>query len=174
MRLVAEMRLAVLDREARVGIARVDLAFLLRRPLHRRRNDRRVDQRAALDDQPARVELAVDLGQKLFRQAQLVDALAKAPDRGVVRRLFVERNAAEAPERQPVAHGFLGAGVGQAVPLLEKSNLEHGERRVRRCAVGRTVQRPKQDVEGAPLERLGDLFEKPAAPRMGPHESVRE
>jgi hypothetical protein len=94
MRLVAEMRLAVLDREARVGIARIDLAVLERRPLDRRRDDRRVDQRAALDNQPARVELAVDLGQKLFRQAQLVDALAKPPDRGVVRRLFVERCAA--------------------------------------------------------------------------------
>ena len=34
--------------------------------LHRRRDDRRIDQRSSLDDQPSRVELSIDLGQQLL------------------------------------------------------------------------------------------------------------
>ena len=51
MRLVAKGGLVVLHREARVGIALADHAFLERRRLHRRRDDRGVNQRAAFDDQ---------------------------------------------------------------------------------------------------------------------------
>jgi hypothetical protein len=40
--------------------------------------------------------LTVDLGQKLLRQAELLDDLAEPPDRGMVGRLLIERNAAEA------------------------------------------------------------------------------
>ena len=118
MGLVAKIGLVVLDREAGVGIARIDLTPIKRRPLYIRRYDRRIDQGSFLYDHPPRVELAVDLGQQLLRQAQLLDHLAKPPDRRVVRRLGVERNAAEAPERQTVAHGFLGLRIGQVVPLL--------------------------------------------------------
>lgn len=46
------------------------------------------------------------IGQKLVRQLQFVDGLAKAPDRAVVGRLAIERNAAKPSERQPVAHRF--------------------------------------------------------------------
>lgn len=89
-----------------------DPAFLERRRLHRRRDDRGVNQCAAFDDPASRVELTVDLGQKLLRQAEFLDALAEAsPDRA---------ECAEAPKRQPIAQGFLRAGVGEPTPLLEK------------------------------------------------------
>jgi hypothetical protein len=39
----------------------------------------------------------------------------------MVGRFGVERDAAKAAERQPIAHRFLGARVGQAVPLLQKN-----------------------------------------------------
>jgi len=50
IRLVAEGSFAILLREARVRIARIDLALLERRRLHGRRDGRRVDQRAVLQD----------------------------------------------------------------------------------------------------------------------------
>ena len=46
--------------------------------------------------------------QQPFRQAELLHYLAKTPDRGMVRGLGVERDAAKAAERQPVALGLLG------------------------------------------------------------------
>jgi hypothetical protein len=49
-------------------------------------------------DQPARIELRVDLGQQLPQQAQLVAALAKSPDRAAVQRLLAERDAAKAAD----------------------------------------------------------------------------
>jgi hypothetical protein len=166
--------LAVLHREARVGIALADHAFLERRRLHRRRDDRGVNQRAAFDDQASRVELTVDLGHKLLRQAELLDDLAEPPDRGMVGRLLIERNAAEAPKRQPIAHGFLRAGVGEPVPLLEKHELEHGQRRVGWGAVRRRMQWTHQDVERCPLECLGDSFQEPTRRRIGLDEGVGE
>ena len=51
-----------------------------------------------LVDKAERVELAVDLGQELCRQAERADRLAKPPDRGTVGRLRCARLAAEAAE----------------------------------------------------------------------------
>ena len=73
---------------------------------HRAGDYGRVDQRAALDDEAARVELPVDLSQEPRRQAKLVDRLAKPPDRGVVERLHAQRQA--------VRHG--GTTAGRAPP----------------------------------------------------------
>ena len=97
MRFVTEMGLVALARETRRGVARIDAAALIRAP-HGACDDGRVDQRAALDDKAARVELPVDLSQELRRQAKLVDRLAKPPDRGVVGRLYLQRQAAKAAE----------------------------------------------------------------------------
>jgi hypothetical protein len=83
---------------------------------------------------PMRVELPVDLAQQLPRQAELVDRPAKPPDRGVVGRLHIQRQAAKAAERQPIAHRLLGGGIGKSVPLLQKNDLEHRQRRIARRA----------------------------------------
>src|ERR1700722_5491940 len=101
MRLVAEIGLVALAREPSLGVARIDAAALIRAP-DRAGEDGRVDQRAALDDKAKRVELTVDLGQELRRQAKLANRLAKPPDRGVVGRLHVQRQAAKATKGQPV------------------------------------------------------------------------
>src|SRR5580693_6965474 len=92
MRLVAEIGLVALAREPSLGVARIDAAALIRTP-DRAGDEGRVDQRAALDDEAAGAELPVDLSQELRRQAKLVDHLAKPPDRGVVQRLHVQRQA---------------------------------------------------------------------------------
>ena len=102
-----------------------DHAFLEKKAARGRRDDRGVNQRAALDDQTAHVELTVRPRPKLLRRAKLLDALAEAPGRGMVGRLLIERNAAEASKRQPIARRGR-----EPVPLLEKHDLEHGRRRV--------------------------------------------
>src|SRR5690242_20167319 len=119
MRLVAEIGLVALARETGLGVAWIDAAALIRTP-HGASNEGRVDQRAALDDKAERLELAVDRGQQLRRQAKLVDRLAKPPDRGVVRRLHLQRQPAETTKRQTVAHRLLGGWIRERVPLLQE------------------------------------------------------
>ena len=51
MRLVAEIGLVALAREPSLGVARIDAAALIRTP-DRAGDEGRVDQRAALDDEP--------------------------------------------------------------------------------------------------------------------------
>ena len=92
----------------------------------------------------------------------------------MVGRLLIERNAAEAPKRQPIAHGFLRARVREPVPLLEKHDLEHGQRRVGWGAVRRRMQWTHQDAKRCPLECLGDIFQEPAHTRIGIDEGVGE
>src|ERR1700722_3332231 len=121
MRLVAEIGLVALARETRLGVARMTPPPTSRTP-HRAGDDGRVDQRAALDDEAARVKLPVDLSQQPNRKTELVDRLAKPPDRGVVGRLHIQRQAAKAAERQPVAHRLLRPRIGKSVPLLEKND----------------------------------------------------
>ena len=106
------------------------------RPLDRSFDQGRVHQRAALDNQAERVELTVRLNKQRRRKAELVDRLTEAPDRRVIRRLDLERQAAEAPERQPVPNRLLRPGVRQRMPLLEKQDLEHRQRRIARRASG--------------------------------------
>src|ERR1700734_3771956 len=117
-------------------------------------------KRASFDDQAERVELAVDLRQQLRRQAKLVDRLAKAPDRGVIRRLYLQRQAAKAAERQPIAHRLLGGGIRDRAPLLQEQDLEHRQRRITRRAGRRAVDRRKQSLERGPVERLLDPVQK--------------
>jgi hypothetical protein len=50
-----------------------------------------------------RVESPVDLDRELLRQAERLDAPPKPPDRRMVRRVLIERNAAAAPIRQAIA-----------------------------------------------------------------------
>jgi hypothetical protein len=111
--------------------------------------------------------LTVDLGQKLLRQAVL-DALAEPPDRGMVGRLLIERNAAKAPKRQPIAYVFLRAGVGEPVPLLEKHDLEHVRLGLRPKKNAMDPSRRRQ------LECLDDIFQESAHTRIGLHKGVGE
>jgi hypothetical protein len=109
---------------------------------------------------PRAVELPVDLGQELRRQAKLVDCLAKPPDRGVVGRIHVQRQATKTAERQPVAHRLLGGGVRERVPLLQKNDLEHHERRPAWRSYRRGMDRSQQRLERQPVEPLLDPIQK--------------
>jgi hypothetical protein len=104
-----------LARETSLGVARIDAAALIRTP-RRTGDDGRVDQSAALDDEAARVELLVDLSQERNRKTELVDCPAKRPDRGVVGRLHLQRQAAKAAKRQPVGYRLPGGGNRPTFP----------------------------------------------------------
>ena len=92
-------------------------------------DQRRVHERAALDDEAQHIELTVCLRKQSRRKVKLVDRLAEAPDRGVVRRLELQGQAAKASERQLVPNRLLSARVGQRVPLLQEQDLEYRKRR---------------------------------------------
>ena len=80
MRLVAEMGLVALHRDARVWTARVYTADSLGRMLGRSLNQRRVYERAALHREAEHVELRVRLRKQRRRKAAFFDRLAEAPD----------------------------------------------------------------------------------------------
>ena len=82
------------------------VAASIGRLFDRSRDQRRVHERAALDDEAERIELTVRLKKQRRRKTKLVDRLAKAPDRGVIRRLGLQRQA--------VRHG--GTTTGRAPP----------------------------------------------------------
>ena len=77
MRLVAEMSRLPLHRHPRIRIARVDPAAPVGRLFDRCRDQGRVHQRAALDDEAERIELPVRLGKQNRRKVELVDRLRK-------------------------------------------------------------------------------------------------
>src|SRR5579863_10656098 len=109
MRLVAEVRsaTALAMGPARVGIERGPLP---RRALGvARRGDagldqRRVDERAALDHQPAPLELAVDLGEHLRAEPAFDQLAAIAAERRMVRHFLFQAQPHEAPKAQPIAY----------------------------------------------------------------------
>ena len=45
-----------------------------------------------------------------------------------------DRSSSEKAERQPVAHRLLRGGIEERVPLLQKQDLEHRQRRIARRA----------------------------------------
>ncbi len=68
----------------------------------------------------------------------------------------------EAPEGQPVADGFLGHGIAQAVPLLEQHHLEQQHRRIGGTAlVGCLENLVQYGVEPFPVQRPVDPIQHP-------------
>ena len=84
------------------------------------RDQRCINQRAALQQQPARFQLPVDLGQDPTAQALFAQKLAEARQGRVIRHLITQRQAHKAPERQAVSQGFFEAGIRQLIPLLQQ------------------------------------------------------
>jgi hypothetical protein len=109
------------------------------------------------DDEAQRIELPVDLGQEASATGQ---ACRSSGETARSRRGRVQRQAAETAERQPVAHRLLGGGIGERVPLLQKNDLEHRQRRVARRSHRRAVDRRKQSLKRRPVEPLFDPVQK--------------
>jgi hypothetical protein len=109
---------------------------------------------------PSASSCRLTLAQELRRQAKLVDRLAKSPDRGVVGRLHLQRQAAKAAKRQPIAHRLLGARIRERVPLLQKNDLGHRQRRIAWHARRRAMDRRKEIPERRPVEPLLDPVQK--------------
>jgi hypothetical protein len=127
-----------------------------------------------LDDQAERIELTIRLRKPRRRKAELVDRLAKPPDRGVIGRLHLQRQATKAAERQPVAHRLLGGGITERVPLLNKQELEHHKRRIAWRSHRRALDRRKQRLQRRPVELLLDPIQKPSALPATTHHRLNE
>src|SRR5271165_6933262 len=96
-----------------------------------------------------KAHLAVDEASGIVRQAEMTSADLHDSQRG------------EAMIQKPV-------------PLLQEHDLVHRQRRIGRRSLGRRMKWTHQDVESRPLERLGDVFQEPAASRIGLDERVGE
>jgi hypothetical protein len=174
MRLVAEAAPAVLLGPARVGVARRDLpGVALGRP-DRGRDDRRVDQSAAADDQPPGIELPVDLRQHPLGQAEPGELLAEAPDRAVVGHALGQRDAGETAEGQPVVDRRFEPLVGQPVPLLEEQQLEVGHERVGPPALAAGVDPGHDRLDRRPIDRRVQLVEPGTLLAAALHQTVRQ
>jgi hypothetical protein len=129
-------------------------------PLHRRVDQAGVDQRALPHDQAQAVDLAVDLLEHPISQITLPQRLAEAMDRHMVRRLGVQRKAAEPSEAQAILDRRLQGGVRQPIPLLQKQCLEHHYSRVTRCPVPRSMHRRQQSRERRPVDQSSQPLQR--------------
>src|ERR1700760_4801813 len=129
----SRIRIALaVDQFARCMTVRARRLRIFRRlwPLHGRRYQTRVDQRALPQHQPARVDLMQDLGEQFLVQTSPLQGLAEAPDRRVVRRLIAQHKATKFAERGAVIERLFKRRIGQPIPLLQQQNLEHHEPRI--------------------------------------------
>ena len=117
-----EMPRVPLPRLLHLGIAR------LRRILRRagRGDDRRVDDRPALQQQPLRGEQLLDRLEDRRGQPVLLEQVAEAQDRRLVGHHVVpELDAGEPPHRLAVVDRVLGLRVGEIEPLLQEVDPQH-------------------------------------------------
>jgi hypothetical protein len=143
--------------EAGLGIDRAPLVLVDPRPPGRARHQGRVDQRACLEHESGRVQLPSHLRQAALDQRPVRQRLPKAPDRRMVRRAILQREAAEPHEAQPVRQRRFQPGIGQHVPLLQKQCLEHHERRIRRFSPARPMNGVQQTLQWSPVNQPVDL-----------------
>jgi hypothetical protein len=130
--------------------------------------------RAALDDEAERIELTVRLRQKRRRKPDLLDRLAKPPDRGVIGRLRLQRQSAEAPERQRIPNRLLRAWVRERAPLLQKNDLEQRQRRVAGRASDRRMGWGQRRCERRPVDPLLDPVQKSSNLPISAHYRIDE
>jgi hypothetical protein len=129
MRLVAEMGLVGLHRDARVCTARVYTADSLGRTLGRSLNQRRVHERAALHREGRARRAAGSSPPAAPPKGRAFRSSGGSARSVMVRRFHLKRQPAEATERQSVPHRLRRSRSGQRMPLLQKQDLEDRQRR---------------------------------------------
>lgn len=116
-------------------------------------DQRRIDQRAGLQDESLALELAVDQRQQLLVAAVFDEPGPKAHQRRLVRNFVTQAQADKAPPGKPVADERLALRVGQAVAMLEQAHLEKHQGRGRRPARGGRIHRVQRRFDGGPVDQ---------------------
>ncbi len=104
------------------------LLFVLRRA--GRTDDRGIDYRAFVDDQPLLAQIAFHFLEQLCRQSFLFQSMAESQD-GAFIRYRVQVNTDKLTHRLRVIEAVFRSRVAQTVPLLKKVNAQHGFQRYR-------------------------------------------
>src|ERR1700754_3299952 len=175
MHLVAVMRttLALARRQRRVRIDRFSFAVLRGWPMWGL-DQARIDHGAALEQQPALVQLLLELREQFLRKSFLGQTVAEPAERGVIRRRIFQRQSQKPPERYPIVQGFLQFRVRQPVPLLQQQRLQHQQRIVGRPARTLRLQARKQLLKPVPLHIPDQPIERLVAPDLAGYQRFRK
>ncbi len=163
MGLHAEVPLIALLGLVHVGIAR--LVGVLGRG--RRVDDRRIDDGALGNLDPARLEMAVNLLEHPSAQIVLLEQMAETAHRRLVgHRLAAQVDADEAPHRKRVIQRLLDRRIRQVEPVLDKVDAQHPLQADRRATVpGFRIDRLDQPTQAAPRHHSLHLRQKRRPPR---------
>ena len=94
-------------------------------------------------------DLRRNQGKGAFGQPTLGHLFPEAPERGMIRYRFAQRQTQKSPERQAVQQCFFKPWIGQPIPLLQQQRLEQRQRWVSWCSHRSAAQAAQQ----APLSR---------------------
>ena len=129
MQLHPEMPVLALHGLVHFRIALVPL--VLRRS--RGSDDRRIDDRAQLQQQPAALKQAAHLGEDRLGEPVLLQQVPEAQDRALVGdRVLGQLDPGKAAHRLDVVERVFGLGIGEVEPLLHEVHPQHalqGQRR---------------------------------------------
>ncbi len=163
MNLHADVPLLAFARLLHLGIAR------LRRILRRagRSNDRRVDNRARLQQQPLLGEQRLHRLKHRGRQLMLLSEMPKPQDRRLIgHRILAQLHARKAPHRFRVVQHVLRLRIGEIEPLLQEVHAQHRLEREWASAPPRLgVVRLDPCAQRRPGNHGDQLAEKPLPPR---------
>ena len=170
---VVGARLALARRHRCVRIGRLSLAIDRGRTMPRL-DQRGIDHRAALQQKPARLQLALELAKQPLAQPCFDQPVAETAQGGVVRAGCSQRQPHELAKRHAIVDCLLQIRVGKPVPLLQQKRLQHHQWLERRSPGTIRLQLRKQLLEPVPIHfstkplqnnTLADLRRNPAVPK---------
>lgn len=167
MRLVTIMRLALFRSVTGVPIAAGFICLCGRAA--RGLQQRRIHQRAGLQNQAFGLQLPVDQAQQVFVQLVFAQPLAEAHKRGLIRHGVLQAQADKAPPIQAVADQLLTLRIA----VLEQAHLEKHHRRIRRTPRRRRIHRLQRLFNRLPIQGSIQQLQK-AIGRGRDHQAVQK
>ena len=159
VRLHAEVPVLALHRLAHLGVPRLCLVLGRRRRL----DDRRIDDRPGLQQQPLLLQQPADEGKDLLRQPVPLRKVPEPQDRRLVRdRIIDQLDPGKTSHRLRVVQRILGCRIRQVEPLLHEVDPQHPLHRQRlRAVAGLRVVRLDQRQDPGPGNDRVHLGQKP-------------
>ena len=117
---------------------------------------------------PLALQLPGHLGKAGLQRAGLAGRRPEPADGGLVRGGFLEAEAAEAAERQPVEQGSLKSGIGKVVERLQIERLHHLRGQIRRPSGRGIAQAGQQRHQRRPVDQAVD----PIKPLIRPKPTI--
>ena len=167
---VAGSGLALPLEESSVGIDALGRIIGRAGPRRRRLDNRRIDQRAALEHQSFVLDLSIHQRQQFDRQPRLVQPFAKPAQCRVVGGRFFHPKTDKPPKRQPIAQRLFQLAIRKSVPLRQQQGSEHHHRRERRATVLLAAMLLKPIGQRSPVQQ----HQNPVQVRLPPQPFCRQ